>query len=224
MVTPVLAARAIERRYGRRVALAPTDFQLERGELVVLVGPNGAGKSTLLSLLAGVLPPSGGLVEFADPSPSVGWAPQRPALYGHLSARENLELFARLASAGSAGLDDPVQSAAAVLGQVGLTVEDEDQRATELSVGNQQRLNLALALLGDPEVLLLDEPTASLDPKQRDRLWTLLLERRTRGQTAVVATHSPEEAARLASRAVMLVDGLVVRDGAPAEIAAAMTS
>jgi len=214
-VTPVLAARAVERRYGRRVALAPTDFQLERGELVVLVGPNGAGKSTLLSLLAGVLPPTGGLVESSHPPPSVGWAPQRPALYGHLSPRENVELFARLAE-----LDDAVGSATAVLDLVGLTAED--QRAVELSVGNQQRLNLALALLGDPDVLLLDEPSASLDPKQRDRLWKLLLERRARGQTAVLATHSLEESARLASRAVMLVDGLVVREGTPAEIASAM--
>ena len=214
-MTPVLAARAVERRYGRRVALAPTDFQLERGELVVLVGPNGAGKSTLLSLLAGVLPPTGGLVESSHPPPSVGWAPQRPALYGHLSPRENVELFARLAE-----LDDAVGSATAVLDLVGLTAED--QRAVELSVGNQQRLNLALALLGDPDVLLLDEPSASLDPKQRDRLWKLLLERRARGQTAVLATHSLEESARLASRAVMLVDGLVVREGTPAEIASAM--
>ena len=181
----------------------------------MLVGPNGAGKSTLLSLLAGVLPPSGGVVERADPEASVGWAPQRPALYGHLSARENTELFARLAE-----LDDPAGSAETVLDLVGLA--EEDQRAAQLSVGNQQRLNLALALLGDPDVLLLDEPTASLDPRQRNRLWELLLERRARGETAVLATHSLEEAAHLASRVVMLVDGVVVREGTPAEVAAAM--
>ena len=181
----------------------------------MLVGPNGAGKSTLLSLLAGVLPPSGGEIEHPDSKPSVGWAPQRPALYGHLSARENVELFARLAE-----LDDPAGSAAGVLELVGLA--SGDQRASELSVGNQQRLNLALALLGEPDVLILDEPTAALDPKQRNRLWKLLLERRARGETAVLATHSLEEAARLASRVVVLVDGVVVREGAPAEIAAAM--
>ena len=181
----------------------------------MLVGPNGAGKSTLLSLLAGVLPPSGGVVEHADPEASVGWAPQRPALYGHLSARENVELFARLTE-----LADPVAAAATVIDLVGLV--DEDQRAVELSVGNQQRLNLALALLGDPDALLLDEPTASLDPKQRNRLWKLLLERRARGQTAVLATHSLEEAAHLASRVVMLVDGVVVREGSAADVAAAM--
>ena len=217
MAPLVLAARGIERRYGRRVALEPTDFALHAGELVALVGPNCAGKSTLLSLLAGALPPTGGRVERCEPVPTVGWAPQRPAVYGHLSARENAELFARLAR-----LDDPEGSAAAVLETVGLPAGD--QRADELSVGNQHRLNLALALLGDPDVLLLDEPSASLDPAQRKRLWELLLDRRAAGRSALLATHSLEEAAHLATRVVLLVDGSVVLEGAPADVAAAMES
>ena len=202
----------MERRYGRRVALEPTDFELASGELVALVGPNGAGKSTLLSLLAGALPPSGGAVEHGDPAPTVGWAPQRPAVYGHLTARENADLFARLAA-----LDDPRAASEAVLAQVDLTAAE--QRAAQLSVGNQQRLNLALALLGDPDVLLLDEPTASLDPKQRRRLWELLLGRRAGGRTALLATHSLEEATALADRVLLLVDGAVVREGTAAELA-----
>jgi ABC-2 type transport system ATP-binding protein len=142
----------------------------------------------------------------------VGWAPQRPALYGHLTARENARLFARLAA-----LDDPAAATEAVLVQFDLS--EKGQRAAQLSVGNQQRLNLALALLGDPEVLLLDEPTASLDPKQRRRLWELLLERKSAGRTALLATHSLEEATALADRVFLLVDGAVVREGTAQELA-----
>jgi ABC-2 type transport system ATP-binding protein len=211
----VLSARAVERRYGRRVALRPTDLDVRPGETVALVGPNGAGKSTLLALLAGVLPPSGGAVRRALPARTIGWAPQRPALYGHLSARENLELFARLA-----GHDRPAEAAARAAGALGLAAEPA--RAGRLSVGNQQRLNLALALLGDPEALLLDEPSASLDPAGRSTLWELLDEHRRRGRATVLATHSVEEAVRLADRALALVEGAVAREGPPAEVAAAL--
>jgi ABC-2 type transport system ATP-binding protein len=216
LAAPVLAGHRLERRYGRRVALEPTDFELRRGELVALVGPNGAGKSTLLALLAGALPPSGGRVERREPL-RVGWAPQRPAVYGHLSAAENAELFARLER-----LYDPQGAAAEVLRLVGL--DRADQLAAELSVGNQQRLNLALALLGDPDVLLLDEPSASLDPAQTGRLWELLLTRRGAGGAALLATHSLEEATRLATRTMLLVDGSVVLEGGAAEVAAAMAA
>ena len=104
-----------------------------------------------------------------------------------------------------------------MLAQVDLT--QARQRAAQLSVGNQQRLNVALALLGDPDVLLLDEPTASLDPRQRRRLWELLLERKADGRTALLATHSLEEATVLADRVLLLVDGAVVREGTAADLA-----
>jgi ABC-type multidrug transport system ATPase subunit len=203
------------RRYGRRAALLPTDLELYPGELIALVGPNGAGKSTLLAVLAGALPASGGRVERAEPAPVVGWVPQRPSLYGHLSARENLLLFARLQK-----LETPAAAAAEVLELMGLP--DGPQPAAELSVGNQQRLNLGLGLLGDPSVLLLDEPTASLDPAQRRRLWEFVGERQRLGCAALVATHVLEEMLGLASRAVVLVEGTVVRAGPPDEVAAGL--
>ena len=155
---------------------------------------------------------SGGAVVPGDPAPTIGWAPQRPALYGHLTAGENVVLFARLAA-----LDDPRSATEAALERVDLA--SGGPRASQLSVGNQQRLSLALALLGDPDVLVLDEPTASLDPKQRRRLWELLLERRAGGRTALLATHSFEEASALADRVLLLVDGAVVREGSPADLA-----
>ena len=203
------------RSYGRHVALAPTDLELRAGEITALVGPNGAGKSTLVSIMAGALPPTRGRVRSADPPARVGWAPQRPAVYGHLSARENLELFARLS-----GLDAPAGAAAAQLERMALP--DTAQPARELSVGNQQRLNLALGLLGEPDVLLLDEPTASLDPSQRRRLWGVLAGLRDGGASVLFATHALDEVERLADRVVVLLDGRAVFEGSPAALAEAM--
>jgi ABC-2 type transport system ATP-binding protein len=211
----LLSARGVERRFGRRAALLPTDLELRAGELVALVGPNGAGKSTLLAVLAGALRPSGGRIEEATPPALIGWVPQRPALYGHLSAWENLLLFARLQR-----LERAASAAAEMLELVDLP--GGSQPASELSVGNQQRLNLALGLLGEPDVLLLDEPTASLDPPRRRRLWELLVERCMRGCAVLVATHLLEEVAGVAARVVVLVEGEVVRAGSPEDVAAAM--
>jgi ABC-type multidrug transport system ATPase subunit len=162
-----------------------------------------------------VLPPTRGSVDAAESPARIGWAPQRPALYGHLSARENLELFGRLAR-----LEEPAGVATALLDRMGLP--DGDQRASELSVGNQQRLNLALGVLGDPDVLLLDEPTASLDPAQRKKLWEMLTELRASGGAVLFATHALDEVERHADRVVVLLDGRVAFAGTAAELGAAM--
>jgi ABC-2 type transport system ATP-binding protein len=206
---PLIAARGVARRFGPRVALAPTDFDLRPGEAVALVGPNGAGKSTLLALLAGSLAPTEGTVE-RRAGVRVGWAPQQPACYGRLSARENMELFAALE-----GEPDPPAAAGRLLRAFELP--DSDDPSSELSAGNRQRLNLGLALLGDPNVLLLDEPTASLDPRQRGRFWQAVLPRRENGGAIVFATQSLDEPVRLADRVVALRDGAIVFDGAPSE-------
>lgn len=206
----LLSARAVGRRYGSRVALAPTDLDLRAGDIVALIGPNGAGKSTLLSILAGALAPSEGRVVAHDPSPTVGWVPQRPAQYGRLSARENLQLFARLE-----GVADPVATADRVLGLVELP--RDRQPAGQLSIGNQQRLNLAIALLTRPDVLLLDEPTASLDPKQRRRLWELASDVTREGGAVLFASQNLEEMESFADRVAVLLDGSLVFEGTLAE-------
>ncbi len=185
--------------------LEPTDLDVGAGEVVALGGPNGAGKSTLLAILAGALRPSGGTVSAAR----VGWMPQRPALYGRLTPRENLELFARLA-----GLAEPRTAVDRALADVGLDVEE--RRAATLSVGNQQRLNLAIGLLGDPSVLLLDEPTASLDAERRGGLWELVARVRDAGGGVVFATHNLDEARRVADRLLVLEEGRLVYEGAAA--------
>jgi ABC-type multidrug transport system ATPase subunit len=190
----LLVARGIARRFGRRIALEPTDLELREGELTSLVGPNGAGKSTLLSILAGALAPSAGTVERHA---ATGWVPQRAAHYARLTARENLALFARLGRAPLAQVDE-------LLAAFELPA---DVVAGKLSVGNRQRLDVAIALLGSPRVLLLDEPTASLDPQQRRRLWELAAQLRDDGGAVLVATHHHEELESHADRVLELVDG-----------------
>jgi ABC-2 type transport system ATP-binding protein len=213
----LLWVSGVARRYGRRSALAPTTLEVRSGEILALIGPNGAGKSTLLAILAGALEPSEGTVTAGRVDardPKVGWVPQRPAQYAKLSPRENLELFARLE-----GLTDP-EAQATRLAQL-LELPDDERLAAHLSIGNQQRLNLAIALLSRPDVLLLDEPTASLDPRQRRRLWEVAAQVRERGGAVVFATQNLEEVEHFADRVAVLLDGRLVFEGTLAEFARA---
>ena len=182
------------------------------GDALALIGPNGAGKSTLLSILAGALDPSHGSV--ASGSPKVGWVPQKPAHYQRLSPRENLELFARL---------EGVPEAKEVAGRYIrlLDLPDDGRLTAELSAGNQQRLNVAVALLAGPDVLLLDEPTASLDPRQRRLLWEVAAQVREREGAVVFATQNLEELERFATRVAVLVGGELVFDGSLEQFKAA---
>jgi len=205
----LLAARGAGRTFGRKRALEPVELEVHDGDALALVGPNGAGKSTLLALLAGALEPSMGSIERRKGA-RVGWAPQRPAQYGRLSARENLELFARL---------EGEADAPAVAGQLleSFRLPDEVSPSANLSVGNRQRLNLAISLLGSPHVLLLDEPTAALDPEQRRRLWERAAALREAGGAIVFATQNLDELEREASRVAALRDGRLVFAGPLAE-------
>ena len=206
---PLLAARGVSRRFGEHVALAATDLEVHRGEALALVGPNGAGKSTLLAILAGAVEPSEGTVQRAE-GVRAGWMPQRPAHYGRLSPRQNLELFARLEQAG-----DPQRMLER------LELPDDDRPAAALSVGNRQRLDLAISLLPDPHVLLLDEPTAALDPRQRRRLWETARGVRDAGGAVVLVTQNLDDLEHVADRVAALLDGRVVFDG---PVAAYLTS
>jgi ABC-type multidrug transport system ATPase subunit len=190
----LLRAVGVARRYGDVEALAPTDLELAEAETVALVGPNGAGKSTLLAILAGSLEPTQGTVERPE---RVGWVPQRAAHYGRLTAIENLRLFAALERVPSSRADELATQFDLPAGA----------RASSLSVGNRQRLDVALALLAAPQVLLLDEPTSSLDPAQRERVWGIARAVADEGGAVLVATHHWEELAGLADRTLELVEG-----------------
>jgi ABC-2 type transport system ATP-binding protein len=208
---PVLAVRELTRRFGIRTALDRVSFELGQGEMVAVIGPNGAGKTTLLSILAGVLEPSAGEV-VRDRERPFGWVPQEPALYSKLSVDENLRLFARLAR-----IVDPDATVAEMLGRTGLTDRAGEQVA-RLSGGNRQRVNIALGLLGEPSVLLLDEPTSSLDPLQRERLWDFIIQLRAAGTAVVFSTHDVFEAERYSDRVLVLVEGDLRFSGTPLEL------
>src|SRR5918999_1665541 len=165
---PLLEARELTKRYGRREALRKVSLAAGRGELVAIIGPNGAGKTTLLEILAGIQKPDGGTISHAPDE--LGWVPQQASLYSKLTVRENLRLFARLE--GCPDVDDAVER---MLDQTRLRDRADDQVGI-LSGGNRQRVNIAIGLLAEPEVLLLDEPTSALDPRQRERLGEFLLE------------------------------------------------
>ena len=203
-----LAARSLTKRFGPRTALREVSFELRAGEIVAVIGPNGAGKTTLLSILAGILPPSDGALTRSPRE--VGWVPQQPALYSKLSVAQNLGLFARLEK-----LADPDAAVSRMLEQTGLQDRADDE-VGRLSAGNQQRVNIAIGLLVEPPVLLLDEPSASLDPRQRERLWEFIGGLAARGTAVAFSTHNVPEAERYATRVLVLVDGELLFSGSAA--------
>ena len=208
-MSTVLSVSALAKRYGELDALQDVSFQAGAGELIAVVGPNGAGKTTLLSIIAGVQAPSAGSVSLGpgEAGSRVGWAPQQPAVYSKLSVAENLELFARLER-----VADPRAAVERMLEQTGLR-ERAREPVGRLSGGNRQRVNVALGLIGDPPVLALDEPSASLDPGQRERLWEFVAARAAGGTTVVFSTHNVSEAQRYADRVLVLADGRLLFDG-----------
>lgn len=206
-----LTAAGVTKRFGDRVAVNDVSFAVAAGELLAVIGPNGAGKTTLLSMLAGILSPDAGT--FSRAPREIGWVPQNPAVYGKLSVRENLMLFARLEK-----VADPRAVVARMLEQTGLQDRAGDELG-KLSGGNRQRVNIAVGLLADPAVLLLDEPTSSLDPRQRQRLWEWVdALARDHGTAVVFTTHNVGEAERWADRVLVLADGEAVFTGAPSEL------
>src|SRR5919201_3621117 len=173
----VLEARDISKRFGEREALKRVSLEASRGELVAIIGPNGAGKTTLLSILAGIQRADGGSVSRRPGE--VGWVPQQAAVYNKLTVAENLRLFARLEKC-----PDVEGVVERMLAQTALE-QRRDDPVSELSGGNRQRVNIAIGLLAEPEVLLLDEPSAALDPRQRERLWEFILGLAEQGTTVV---------------------------------------
>ena len=207
---PVLEARGLSKRFGDREALKGVSLSAGRGELVAIIGPNGAGKTTLLSILAGIQKPDEGSVSKAPAE--IGWVPQQTGLYGKLTVAENLALFARLER-----VPDPADTVDRMLELSDLRDRADDQVGT-LSGGNRQRVNIAIGLLARPEVLLLDEPSAALDPRQRERLWEFILRLAAEGTTVVYATHNVQEADRYAQQLILLADGERLFDGSPREL------
>jgi ABC-2 type transport system ATP-binding protein len=207
---PVLGAEGLSKRYGARHALRDVSLTAQPGELVAIIGPNGAGKTTLLSVLAGETRADAGTTSLAPRD--VGWVPQQPALYGRLTVAENLRLFARLERA-----PNVAGAVERMLRETGLEARAGD-RVETLSGGNRQRVNVAIGLLSEPAVLLLDEPSTALDPRQRERLWTFLGGLVEGGTAIVYSTHNVQEAERHADRVLVLDEGELLYEGPPSAL------
>ena len=205
-----MEARGLVKRYGEREALKGVDFAADAGELVGIIGPNGAGKTTLLSILAGTVKADEG--EVHSPNGDVGWVPQQAALYRRLTVEENLLLFARLEKR-----EEPHGAVEEMLELTGLG-ERRGELVARLSGGNQQRVNIAIGLLAQPVVLLLDEPSVGLDPRQRARLWKFVSALAGRGTTVIFSTHDIQEAERYGQRLLVLADGESLFDGSAEEL------
>jgi ABC-2 type transport system ATP-binding protein len=211
---PALAVADINKHFGERHAVRDVSFEVTRGELLAIIGPNGAGKTTLLSILAGILSPDTGTVEQPGTTARIGWVPQQTAIYSKLTVAQNLRLFARLERVG-----DVEATVRRMLVQTGLQDRADDELG-RLSGGNRQRVNIAVGLLADPPVLLLDEPSGALDPRQRERLWGFITALTERGTAVIFATHDIAEAERHAHRVLVLADGVLLFNDTPSELKA----
>lgn len=209
--------------YGERRAVDGLSLELRPGEILGLLGPNGAGKSTLMALLCGLLVPADGRIRVLGGDPrdpriraSLGLAPQELALYEELSARENLHFFGRIQGLTGKRL---TERSVAVLEETGLTSRAKE-RVGSFSGGMKRRLNLAVALLHEPRLLLLDEATAGVDPQSRLALFELVERQRAAGRGVLYATHYMEEAQRLCDRVAIVDHGrLLALDTVPALLA-----
>ena len=207
---PVLEVDGLSKSFGERVALRDVSLEVRPGELLAVLGPNGAGKTTLLSILAGITRPTPAGAR-ARTARSAGCRSRRGSTAASPSRR----------TCGSSprwrGSTDVEGIVERMLDQTGLADRRDDQ-VSSLSGGNQQRINIAIGLLGDPSVLLLDEPSSGLDPSQRVRLWEFVSGLAKGGTTVIYSTHQIEEASHYGDRLVVLADGETIFDGSFAQL------
>jgi ABC-2 type transport system ATP-binding protein len=215
MPEPILEARELTKRYGATVALDRVSFSVCEGEIFGLLGPNGAGKTTLLSIVAGLLEAGGGEVRIQGRSAlplgkelrkQIGIVPQELALYNDLSAGENLAFFGRLYGIQGPALKQHVEE---VLAAVGLT-DRADQKVNTFSGGMKRRLNLGAALVHQPRLLFLDEPTTGVDPQSRNHIFEEIRRVNRAGTTVVYTSHYMEEVQILCPRVGILDHGRLI--------------
>jgi len=214
-----ISVRDLRKSYGRVAAVDGVTFEVAHGEFFGILGPNGAGKTTTLEIIEGLREPGGGEVAVLGQRPwprdptlltRIGVQLQASSFFEQLTAREQLRTFASLYGVGA-------QRADSMLGVVGL--EDQAGTRTEkLSGGQAQRLSIACALVHDPELLFLDEPTGALDPQARRNLWDLLRKISAEGRTVVLTTHHMDEAESLCHRVAIMDHGKILKTGPPAAL------
>ena len=218
-MSATISVRDLRKSYGSVHAVDGVTFEVEQGELFGILGPNGAGKTTTLEIIEGLREADGGEVTVLGKHPwprnhtllpQIGVQLQASSFFELLTAREQLQTFASLYGIGTDRVD-------AMLGVVGL--EDQAGTRTEkLSGGQAQRLSIACALVHDPELLFLDEPTGALDPQARRNLWDLLRKVSAEGRTVMLTTHHMDEAEALCHRVAIMDHGKILRIGPPAAL------
>jgi ABC-2 type transport system ATP-binding protein len=220
-VATVVSVRGLRKRYGELEALKGIDFDLSAGEVFGLLGPNGAGKTTIVEILEGYRPRDDGEIEVlgADPADAgldwrarIGVVLQSSAMYENLTVAESLTQFG-----GYYPHPRPVDD---VIGLIGLE-EKRGDRVRRLSGGQRRRLDLGLALIGDPELIFLDEPTTGFDPAARRRAWETIRSLSRLGKTILLTTHYLDEVEQLADRVAVLREGRIVASGTPQELTSA---
>jgi ABC-2 type transport system ATP-binding protein len=213
----------LQKRYGDLTAVRPLDFSVGRGEIFSLLGPNGAGKSTTIAMLSCLLPPTGGDARLMGHSiqsepravkSTIGVVPQEIAIYEDLSARQNLLFWGRMVGLKGDRLKRRVEE---TLELVELTDRQHDL-AGHYSGGMQRRLNIAIALLHEPQIVILDEPTVGIDPQSRRKILDGIKELNRRGVTILYTTHYMEEAQELSHRIAIMDHGRLIAQGTHAEL------
>jgi ABC-2 type transport system ATP-binding protein len=217
-VSTAIRVSGLVKSYGSHEAVRGIDFEIGTGEVFGLLGPNGAGKTTTIEILEGYRERDGGEVEVLGEDPAradrawrerLGVVLQSSSLYPNLTVRESLRVFG--------GYFDERRDIDEVVEIVGLT-DKADSRCRTLSGGQKRRLDLGLALIGNPELVFLDEPTTGFDPGARRAAWETIRNLRSLGTTILLTTHYLDEAEQLADRVAVLREGRIVREGSPAEL------
>jgi ABC-2 type transport system ATP-binding protein len=210
----MIEVNELRKSFGATVAVAEVSFDVRAGETFGLLGPNGAGKSTTIAMLTGALAPDGGSIRLAEHGPPsepairrmIGVAPQTLSLYEELTAVENLGFFARMYGLSGAKLVERVEWALEFAG----LADRRSGRVKTFSGGMKRRLNLAVALVHEPRVIFLDEPTAGVDPQSRNHIFERIEQLRGEGRTVVYTTHYMEEAQRLCDRVAIMDHGKIL--------------
>ena len=221
--TPVIAVEALEKRYGEVEAVRGVSFSIWPGTCVGLLGPNGAGKTTIMRMIMALAQPTSGYVRLFGKAPSalgramrerVGLVPQEDNLDPDLSVRQNLEVYGRYFGRPAGELAERVP----LLLEFMQLIERANAQVMQLSGGMKRRLIIARALIANPELIILDEPTTGLDPQARVLIWRRLVDLKREGKTLLLTTHYMDEAQRLCDRIIIIDGGKVLDEGSPQEL------
>jgi len=215
---------AVTKRFEDTLAVDNISLKIEKGELIGLLGPNGAGKSTLTKMVSGMLNPTSGIIKVGDydiqkqamkVKETLGVVPQEIVLYDYLNARENLAFYGRLYGLSGARLKTRIDE---LLKFTQLEEKAVKRHVSTYSGGMKRRVNIAAALLHEPQVILLDEPTAGLDPQNKHALWEIIENLKSQGKTIVLTTHMMEEAEQLCNRVAIMDKGKIIALGSPNQL------